>query len=431
MDHLQVKQKPLVSVIIPTHNRAQLLEEALLSVLAQERAGEEFDLEILVIDDASSDNTPEVVRKYPQVQPIRLETNHGEGGARNFGIRASQGKYIAFLDDDDLMLPDRFKLQVPAMEAHPEVGVVYSQNIIKSRWAESHRATSILAVDTTWPNARRAPSGDVFNIFLKEEFLSMDTLLVRREAFEKAGYFENYPTEAHYDMFLRLAFHVPFLFVEGNVAITWANPAGVFHARLASEDGYGRMLPKVVDKALAMLPDSPYSRTLRSEVHVALVPRLFCMVERIPDQDGIRKYVNVVFRACPWILIERATRNALSESAFMFCTAAISPIATTKIICQEIKAAMPRSGLKNFVRLRFLLGDIWMMVAVILAVRTDCARGQISYAVSRALLYNPARISADCLKVALRLVVGSRCYSYITKFKRTAVSTPSVNTVEQ
>src|SRR5262249_22712869 len=153
-------------------------------------------------------------KEFGQIRYIREDRNRGEGGARNVGIKASRGQYIAFLDDDDLMLPQRLKLQVPAMEAHPEVGVVYSQNVMKGKgldkiWDDAEPTAEPDIFDKLWPDARHAPSGDVFHIFLKREFLSMDTLLVRSVAFEKAGYFEDYPTEAHYDMFLRLAFHVP------------------------------------------------------------------------------------------------------------------------------------------------------------------------------------------------------------------------------
>ena len=106
---------PIVSVIIPTHNRANLLKTALDSVYAQEGIGESFEIEVIVVDDASSDNTPDVVLGYP-AKFIRHETNQGASAARNSGIKASQGKYVAFLDDDDLFLPHKLKTQVPVLE---------------------------------------------------------------------------------------------------------------------------------------------------------------------------------------------------------------------------------------------------------------------------------------------------------------------------
>ncbi|HEY7316997.1 MAG TPA: glycosyltransferase family 2 protein, partial [Candidatus Binatia bacterium] len=413
-------EKPLVSVVIPTHNRAQLLQEAIESVLAQQGAGEQFDMEVIVVDDASSDDTPDVMRKYPQVRHIRLTTNHGEGGSRNVGIKASHGKYIAFLDDDDVMLPGRLKLQVPAMEAHSEVGVVYSQNIIRGKgldkwWPDALRSGDVF--DKTWPNARHAPSGDVFQIFLKEEFLSMDTLLVRREAFHKAGYFENYPTEAHYDMFLRLAFHVPFLFVAGNVAINRVNLEGVFHARLTGEEGCARMLPQVIEKALAMLPDTTYSRKLRREVHVAVVPRLFCMVERIPEIEDVRSYAKIAFRTSPWLLTESEARNTLAANADLFVRHR-SPISVTRVVCDEIKAVWIKRTLKDWLKLRILLADIWMTAAMSLGFGSPSRPGAAVYAAIRALFCNPLSAGPDCFKLALRIIVGPRVYACFRLLKR-------------
>ena len=92
-------ERPMVSVVIPTFNRAGLLERALRSVLEQT-----YDnLEIIVVDDASDDNTPDVVKasQNVRVRYIRHESNKGGSAARNTGIRAAQGKYIEFLDDDD------------------------------------------------------------------------------------------------------------------------------------------------------------------------------------------------------------------------------------------------------------------------------------------------------------------------------------------
>ena len=95
-------ERPLISAIIPTRNRAVLLPRALDSVYAQEGIGEQFDLEVVIVDDASADATPDVVTQYPRARYIRLSTPRGASGARNAGIAVSRGALIAFLDDDDL-----------------------------------------------------------------------------------------------------------------------------------------------------------------------------------------------------------------------------------------------------------------------------------------------------------------------------------------
>ena len=116
--------RPLVSAIIPTHNRAHCLSRAVDSIYAQEGLGEHFDIEIIVVDDASSDSTTEVVRRYSGVRYIRQPERRGVSAALNAGLRASTGCCIVFLDDDDVWLPHKLRVQVLQLEAHIDVGVV-------------------------------------------------------------------------------------------------------------------------------------------------------------------------------------------------------------------------------------------------------------------------------------------------------------------
>src|SRR5216684_9137356 len=119
--------RPLVSVIIPTRNRAALLARALDSVFSQYGLGEQFDLEVIVVDDGSTDSTATVVGEYAQVRCLHFSTSREVAAARNAGIEASRGAFICFLDDDDVWLPGRLKLQIPVFNHHPEAGAVYSQ----------------------------------------------------------------------------------------------------------------------------------------------------------------------------------------------------------------------------------------------------------------------------------------------------------------
>jgi glycosyltransferase involved in cell wall biosynthesis len=108
-----------VSVIIPTHSRPNLLPRAVDS--ARSAATE---VEIIVVDDASTDQTASVCKSLKGVKYIRLDRNQGVAGARNVGILTSTGNYVAFLDDDDLRLPGSLDLQAAAMEESPEAGFV-------------------------------------------------------------------------------------------------------------------------------------------------------------------------------------------------------------------------------------------------------------------------------------------------------------------
>lgn len=110
---------PLVSAIIPTHNRAAMLSKAIRSVLQQSHA----NLEVIVVDDASNDTTTEVVKQInePRVRYIRHERNRGGSASRNTGIQAAQGEYIAFLDDDDEWVADKIKEQITIIEGFDAV----------------------------------------------------------------------------------------------------------------------------------------------------------------------------------------------------------------------------------------------------------------------------------------------------------------------
>lgn len=105
-----------LSVIIPVYNRAALLREAVDSVLA---AGSGVDFEIVVVDDASTDDTPEAIRAFddPRIRSLRMERNSGQSAARNRGLDAARGTTIKFLDSDDLLVPSHLPLELRAMES--------------------------------------------------------------------------------------------------------------------------------------------------------------------------------------------------------------------------------------------------------------------------------------------------------------------------
>lgn len=112
---------PLISVIIATHSRPHLLPRAVESAF---KAG--ADVEVIVVDDASTDKTATVCKNLPNIRYIRLDCNQGVAGARNVGILASTGKYITFHDDDDIRFPGSLDRQVALLEAHSEAGLCYA-----------------------------------------------------------------------------------------------------------------------------------------------------------------------------------------------------------------------------------------------------------------------------------------------------------------
>ncbi len=209
--------RPEVSVIIPTRNRAPLLARALDSVFSQEGLGEQFDLEVIVVDDGSTDSTATVVGEYAQARCLRLSTSRGASAARNAGIEASRGAYICFLDDDDVWLPGRLKLQIPILERHAEAGAVYSQVF--------HTLTG-----TAYPQSSRAVSGWIFDTLLSGNLFAVHSVLIRREALERTGYFdETLSTYEDWDLWLRLSFNFPFIFVPGLIAVYLLSHRGLWH----------------------------------------------------------------------------------------------------------------------------------------------------------------------------------------------------------
>src|SRR5690349_11768985 len=116
---------PRVSIIIPTHSRPALLPRAVESALA---AG--TDVEVVVVDDASTDQTAAVCKTLAGIKYVRVENNQGVAGARNIGLLASTADYIALLDDDDVRAAGSLDLQLARLENEPEAALIYGQALV-------------------------------------------------------------------------------------------------------------------------------------------------------------------------------------------------------------------------------------------------------------------------------------------------------------
>ena len=120
-------EKPTVSIIIPTYNRAHLIDRSIQSVLNQTYQ----DFELIVVDDGSTDNTEDIIRQFQEkdkrIKYIKHDKNKGGSAARNTGIKNSRGEYIAFQDSDDEWFPEKLEKQIEIIECtDPKVGIVYS-----------------------------------------------------------------------------------------------------------------------------------------------------------------------------------------------------------------------------------------------------------------------------------------------------------------
>jgi hypothetical protein len=195
-----------VSIIIPTHNRPNLLPRAIDSAL---NAGS--DVEVIVVDDASVDETGSVCRSMAGIRYIRLDHNQGTAGARNVGILASTAQYIALLDDDDLRLPGSLDLEVDALNRNDAAGFVCGAMIM----ADQNGDPTSEIVGPKWA------SGDVFWHLLELDFPVLPlSVVIRKECFSKVGLLN---TELKgiddWDLFVRIAELYPVLVLPQPVGI--------------------------------------------------------------------------------------------------------------------------------------------------------------------------------------------------------------------
>jgi GT2 family glycosyltransferase len=201
---------PRVSVIIPTYNRAPCIAEAIRSVQAQTHP----DVEIIVADDGSTDNTPDIVSQFGQgVTYLHLSHRGQPAATRNVGLRAAKGEYVAFLDSDDLFLPGKLALQLAAFGRHPEAGLAYSNGYF---FRDDPQVPIGRALD-----GMPTPTGDALPDLLRGNFLTSPVVLVRRACLEAAGLFDEDPAlfiAEDYELWLRLSAHFPFVYVPGDVA---------------------------------------------------------------------------------------------------------------------------------------------------------------------------------------------------------------------
>jgi len=208
------EHKPaLVSVIIPTYNRAGLVGRAIQSVLDQTYQ----NFEIITVDDASTDDTEKVVRNFEdsRIRYVRLNGNRGAPFARNYGVKIANGQYISLLDSDDYYLPDKLALQVEALRTDSDAGLVYS-NILEER----NNIKGRIRYDP-----KTFESGYLFeNILLRNIHCRLPTWLIKRECFLSIGGFdEELPMLQDRDFIVRFSCRYKLLVVPLPVAVV------VFH----------------------------------------------------------------------------------------------------------------------------------------------------------------------------------------------------------
>lgn len=186
----------LVSVIIPTYNRASWVPEAVASVLAQTYRG----FELLVVDDGSTDTTLEALAPfYRQVKVLRIAQRRGVAAARNLGLRAARGEWLAFLDSDDLWRPDKLARQMAYLRKHPEFLICQTDEI----WVRN-------GVRVNAPLSHHKVEGEIFLPSLERCMISPSAVVLHRRLLEEVGLFdEALPAAEDYDLWLRVTWRYP------------------------------------------------------------------------------------------------------------------------------------------------------------------------------------------------------------------------------
>jgi glycosyltransferase involved in cell wall biosynthesis len=196
-----VSRTPNVSVIIPSFNRLALLQEAVASVRGQTL--DVPDRELIVVDDGSDDGTWRWLEAQPDLRGLRRERPGGPSAARNLGASAATGRYLAFLDSDDLFRPDKLARQIPLLQADPALALCHSDEL----WLRNGRELRQLP-----KHAKRG--GWIFEHCLPMCRVSPSAAVVRREVFEALGGFdEELEVAEDYELWLRLTCRYPVGFV--------------------------------------------------------------------------------------------------------------------------------------------------------------------------------------------------------------------------
>jgi glycosyltransferase involved in cell wall biosynthesis len=197
--------KPLVSVIIPTYNRGWILGEAIESALAQDFR----DFELIVVDDGSKDNTLEILATYGRKITVLRQTNKGVSAARNRGIAAAAGQLIAFLDSDDIWLPEKLSRQVEYFSLNPNALISQTQEI----WVRN-------GIRVNPGKRHRKYAGMIFERSLELCLVSPSAVMIKRTLFDAVGLFdENLPACEDYDLWLRIGCRYPVHLIDTSLIV--------------------------------------------------------------------------------------------------------------------------------------------------------------------------------------------------------------------
>lgn len=230
------RKDPLVSIIIPTYNRGWILKEAINSVLAQDFT----DFELIVVNDGSTDKTQDILNTYNEDIRALRQNNQGVSAARNAGIASALGRFIAFLDSDDLWLPKKLSTQIDFFKSNRDALICQTDEI----WIRN-------GVRVNPKKRHKKFSGDLFKRSLSLCLISPSAVMIKRSLFEEVGVFdETLPACEDYDLWLRISCRYPVHLIKTPLIIK----RGGHDDQLSSASGLDRFrieaLKKIIESNL-------------------------------------------------------------------------------------------------------------------------------------------------------------------------------------
>ena len=283
-------QSPAVSVVIAAFNAERTIAETLGSIAAQTCR----DFEVIVVDDGSTDRTAELVGDsaagFPQLVCIG-QANRGQPAARNRGIAAARGRYVAFVDADDLWMPEKLERQVGYFDAHPEAGLVYSDAEV----FDGASGRTLCRVS----DKCRLHEGDVLEQLLLKSFIPSPTPMVRREVFGEVGLFDESRELAigeDWNMWLRIAEHRSIAVVLEPLARVRLHDRSMM--RSSNADAIYESRRRIVEQTIARKPD--LLKGIKSRVLCDLANSAGLRHLKLGNNRGARRMFAKAVREQPW-----------------------------------------------------------------------------------------------------------------------------------
>jgi glycosyltransferase involved in cell wall biosynthesis len=301
-----MEKMPKVSVVIPTYNRASFLFESINSVLKQTLQ----DIEIIVVDDGSTDDTREMVMKYfPMVRYIYQE-NQGVSIAFNNGINLALGEYVAIFADDDIMLEDALEKSVTFFNQHPEVGFCHGQNYTIDENGQSLRLRTTRGPRVTFI---RSGKEEIANLLFRDS-IQASTVVIRRSCFQKVGLFDtNLRGGEDWDMWIRLSRYYPVGYLSEPLV-----KVRIHAQNLQSQGNIDSLKKNYIARLNSVFNDSELGKVyahLRRKAYFGL----YCNCSKIAAEKGKRiqgiRYMVKALSVCPELLFQRDGISLLLNTA--------------------------------------------------------------------------------------------------------------------